>query len=106
MRIKRKLWKSEQYGTYSMLFTSKKFINGQQTDQKIKKYIPIQMPKGTDLPNGAEVEILEGFISPFERKDGTIDVKIVCMKYDLCSADEGNQDMPESFSMIDEEVPF
>jgi hypothetical protein len=45
--------------------------NGKHTE----KYLPIYLPKGTDVDYG--LYEVDGFLSTYEKKDGTVDFKLV-----------------------------
>lgn len=45
--------------------------NGKHTE----KYLPIQLPKGTDIEYG--LYDVDGFLSTYEKKDGTVEFKLV-----------------------------
>ena len=43
--------------------------------KKIEKYLTLQIPKGTEIEYG--LYDVDGFLSPYERKDGTTEFKLV-----------------------------
>jgi hypothetical protein len=65
----------------------------------ISVIVPVQMPKGTDLPNKTEIDVTKGFEAVYVKRDGTKDRKIVVMEYET--------DLPTGFAQVDDsEIPF
>ena len=81
----------------------------------IEKYLALQIPKGTDLEYG--LYDVDGFLSPYERKDGTTEFKLVVTnimpieKYDNTLKEMGEHtktefDTRKQMIITSEDLPF
>lgn len=68
-------YKSEDYGTWSALIKDLE-------DDSVKKYLALGFKKGNE-PKGtkAAIEVEDSFFTVFSRKDGSVDLKLVVMKW-------------------------
>ena len=63
--------------------------NGKHTE----KYLNIQVPKDTDLEYG--LYEVDGFLSTYEKKDGTVELKFIITKYAKLINEEKKQEPKE-----------
>lgn len=77
----------------------------------IEKYLTLQIPKGTDLEYG--LYDVDGFLSPYERKDGTTEFKLVVTnimpieKYEENKLDVRTESkVGEQIKITSEDLPF
>lgn len=54
-------------------------IQNDYNEKHTEKYLNIQVPKGEDLEYG--LYEVDGFLSTYEKKDGTVDFKFIVTKY-------------------------
>lgn len=85
---------------YSRSISSQEYKDGQKGDW-IRAYEPVQFPKGTDIADGAIVEV-EGFEAVFKNKDGEIRRKLVVQKYNV----EGGNDIDPAFYGSENDMPY
>lgn len=96
---------------YSRSIASKKYENGQIIDEWQRVYQRVQMPKGTDIPDGTFINVKHGFEAVYTGQNGQPLVKLVVMKYELEEPEQAEQaeqeTQVEGFSKIeDEDIPF
>lgn len=94
------------YTSYSRGISSKKYVDGEKTDEWVTIYENVVFPKGTDLPNKCTIDVTEGFEAVSEYK-GEKRRKLVVREFKIVD-DGGNKSEKrhESFEEIDEDVPF
>lgn len=61
-----------------------------QNGEYEKIYLPIQLPKGTELENKTFINITNGFLSFYKNKQGVPQIKAVVMEYELDNKEQQN----------------
>lgn len=96
---------------YSRSIASKKYENGHKIDEWIREYESVQLPRGAELPDRAEIQVTKAFETVYQTKNG-VKRKLVIQDY---KTDEENtsqappQEQKEeqpNFAEIDADVPF
>lgn len=93
---------------YSRSIASKKYENGHQTDEWIREYENVQLPKGAELPDGAKIQVTKAFETVYQTKNG-VKRKLVIQEYKVNEEDvsqEPNESPVPDFQQIDADVPF
>lgn len=85
------------FTTYSTSISNKN-VEGQWE----KMYIPVNFPKGTEIENGTDINIKDGFLSFYKSKDGLPKVRIVVIDFDYKENFIPNDEQV----MATEELPF
>lgn len=95
------------YTNYSRGISSRKFVNGEKTDEWVTEYEKVQFPKGTDLPNKTDIEVTKAFEAVTEYKDKKYR-KLVVQEFKVIDGEsQKNDEEPvDDFEAIDEDVPF
>ncbi len=81
---KTRLFRKDFHGkpAYSRRIASKEYKDGHTTDQWIGVYEPVQMPKDTDLPDKADINITKAFEAVYKDHNGEIKRKLVVQEYE------------------------
>lgn len=89
---------------YSRAVSSREFKDGQQTDNWIRTYESVKLPKDSLLTDGSIIDVKNGFESVFKSSDGSIKRQLVVLDYSL----EEVGDAPSGFRAMDseDELPF
>lgn len=97
----------ENYTSYSRGISSRKFVDGKKTDEWVTDYERVQFPKGTDLADKTDIEVTKAFEAVTEYKDKRYR-KLVIQEFKIIDGDnQGNdEEPPDDFEAIDEDVPF
>lgn len=88
--------------TYSRQIASKKFKDGHQVDEWMRVYEKVQLPKGTELPDKAVINVTKAFEAVTEYEGKTYR-KLVVQEFGVEPEEEPAH---ESFEELDEDVPF
>lgn len=81
---------------------SKKNQNGEYE----RMYLSVQLPKGDSLENKTQIDILEGFLSFYNTKDGLPKPKIVIMKYKTQNELKEQNQNADIYNITPEDLPF
>lgn len=68
-------------------------------------YIPVKLPKGTELEDKTNIEIKKGFLTFYTTKDGKNQLKLVVMDFESRAYDE-SQTLPEVEVTSGDDLPF
>ena len=68
-------------------------IQNDYNEKHTEKYLNIQVPKGEDLEYG--LYEVDGFLSTYSKKDGTVDFKFIVTKYAKLLNEEKKQEPKE-----------
>lgn len=101
---KTKIFRKEFNGrpAYSRSIASQEYKDGHKGDW-IRTYEAVQIPKGTDIPDGSIVE-LEGFEAVYKTKDGSVKRKLVVQKFNIIG--DNHADVDSYGEVMDEDMPF
>lgn len=66
--------------SYSLGVSSKRYVDGQRTDDWVNGYLPIQFTQGAPS-NGQTISIDKSFLSAYEGKDGKAGIKLVVQEW-------------------------
>lgn len=109
---KTKLFRKDFNGrpAYSRSIASREFKDGQQTNNWIRTYENVQMPKDTNLPDGVTIEVVNGFEATYRMQNGSVGRKLVVTKYNVVDGDarqanDNAMDMPP-FMAYEDDIPF
>lgn len=99
-----KIYRKEFNGrpSYSRCIASQDYKDGKKGDW-IRTYESVQFPKGVDIPDRSIVEI-KGFEATYNSRNG-VQRKLVVQEYKVLDAPR-NDDVPEGFASIAEEIPW
>lgn len=87
---------------YSRAVSSREFKDGQQTDNWIRTYESVKLPKDSVLSDGSIIDVTNGFESVFKTSSGDIKRQLVVLDYKL----EDVGDAPKGFNKVDDSIPF
>ena len=87
---------------YSRQIATREFKDGQQTDNWIRTYESVKLPKDATLTDGSIIDVKRGFESVFKTSGGDIKRQLVVLDYTL----EDVGDAPEGFNKVDDDLPF
>lgn len=93
--------------SYSRAISSREYKDGQQGDW-MTVYEPMQMPRGTNIPDRSIIEITKAFEAVYRSKDG-IKKKLVVQEFNVLDAgrEEPAEEAPEGYAALtDEDIPF
>lgn len=93
---------------YSRQIKSREFVDGQQTDNWIRTYESVKLPKDSVLSDGSIIDVTRGFESVFKSSDGSIKRQLIVMDYSLEKAGNVSDDAPSGFMAMDDNdnIPF
>ena len=66
---------------YSLGVSSKKYVNGQKTDEWVNGYITAQFPRDNAPGNKEKIDITNAFFAAYETRDGKSGVKLVVREW-------------------------
>lgn len=89
--------------SYSRRISSQEYKDGQKGDW-ISAYEQMQFPKGAVIKDRSIVRI-KGFEAVYKTKTGEVKRKLVVQEYKVLDAPR-NDDVPEGFASIAEEIPW
>ena len=85
---------------YSRAISSRKFENGKQGDWMKPVYESVQFPIGTQIEDGAMVNIKNAFEAVYETRSGEVKKKIIVQEYEV-------EEPVQSFTALSQEdIPF
>ena len=92
--------------SYSRGISSRKFVDGEKTDDWVTDYETVQLPKGTDLPNKCRIDVTKAFEAVSEYK-GKKYRKLVVQEFEIVDEEPPAQEPPsDSFEQVDNDVPW
>ncbi len=68
-----------------------------------KMYLSVQLPKGVEIENKTKINIIKGFLSFYNTKEGLPKLKIVVMEYEL---DEESKNVQQEREAIQNEQNY
>lgn len=86
---------------YSRGIASREFKDGQQTDNWIRTYESVKLPKDSTLADGSIIDVKRGFESVFKSSNGEVKRQLVVLDYVLEEIDSF-----DGFRATDDELPF
>lgn len=86
------------YGNYSTSISNKK-----EDDTYESMYVPVTFKKGVNIPNKTKIDILDGFLSFYVKKDNTKQIKLVIMEF---TTDEATNKENGTYVENTDELPF
>lgn len=95
----------ENYTTYSRGISSRKYVNGEKTDEWVTEFERVQFPKGTDLPNKCEIDVTKAFEAVTEYK-GKKYRKLVVQEFESVGDEPDREPSRDAFEQIDDDVPW
>ena len=67
--------------SYSLGVSSKKYVNGQKTDEYIKAYMYVQFPRDNAPRDKDKIDITKAFFAAYEGRDGKTGFKLVVQEW-------------------------
>lgn len=88
---------------YSRQIKSREFVDGKQTDNWIRTYESVKLPKDATLTDGSIINVTRGFETVFKTSSGDVRRQLVVLDYSL----EEMGDAPSGFNRVDDDsIPF
>lgn len=103
---KTKIYRKDFNGrpAYSRQIATREFVDGHQTDNWIRTYESVKLPKDATLTDGSIINVSRGFESVFKTSSGEVKRQLVVLDYKL----EEIGDAPSGFAKMDDDsdLPF
>ena len=90
---------------YSRSIASREFVDGQRTDNWIRTYESVKLPRDCNLQNRSLIDVTNGFESVFKTRSGEVKRQLVIMDYKLLESGDDAK-APDGFMAMDEDIPF